>query len=973
MAESSKTQKLKSSKKRYKELLEEQKRKKNALLPQNLSENNAEELNVTNESLTSSKHSSIPEQPDVNSSVPFSEENMLPTTLFQSTTTTLNNYFTNTANIQAPAAFFDNLDQTSVNSNTSPITSYFNSSENHLNNSVGSENSIQESLNVGKSDDFLSDNRNDGLDNHENDLHSRNRIVNENNARDLLDYLNVGRENNENGVQSSVENIRQLSSQMSELIEPNMEFSNSITDLEKRNLELASQLEAEKLKNQHLLSNIEMYQSKIEKLEKDICEKEGESISQLQQENLRLKEELQYHTQSMGILVAEKTELTANLAQFELTSKQKLAECVELQQRLKASRSRVVDLEKEVNNLKSEKSLQENSDRQQSEVYEKLMAENQKLREQLEESLQDLSEVRERLRQNIEENLSLQQQNQDVSSKLSMANIKIQQLSNGISNEGSSNLEELQEEKFNLERQVSNLNQMIKDITKERDEHNMQYQQYAQQLNIQVANLSSKIDGLQMEKENLLLQEQNRIKHIGELERQLQSLQNDRVNFATQKPKKDRKDNELINQIQLEKNELQENFNQISNEKEMLLKELDAKNDSLAQLESMVEQLRGNQPDSVKLLATMESDKVAAARAVAQNKELKEQMDSMQEVFLKLNNDKVELTEKLTNEQRDSKEIFEKLQKTELHLQRLTDAIEIKDRELQNLRENLEELNKKVLQQGQLNDRLRHYEAQDHSSYALQSELQEAKQTINKLINEIHQLKQQDQAIKENSVELDNVTPGSELELLRKQMDELKLKNIELEAELSTKKFEKILLNNKPCEDHRHNEDLLSLDKEVAMKYLEDKVKRTMQNIADLTDEKQRLEHLVLQLQGETETIGEYVALYQHQRSILKQKALEKDQQLKQLDNDREQMKIKLEKLNYLISKLIKEKDIIPENMKSYENLNGQIARNDDTDSLPISEEITALLSEIKTSNLVEPSDTNLHHCSYCSGQLLIV
>jgi hypothetical protein len=29
-----------------------------------------------------------------------------------------------------------------------------------------------------------------------------------------------------------------------------------------------------------------------------------------------------------------------------------------------------------------------------------------------------------------------------------------------------------------------------------------------------------------------------------------------------------------------------------------------------------------------------------------------------------------------------------------------------------------------------------------------------------------------------------------------------------------------------------------------------------MKEVADLTDEKQRLEHLVLQLQGETETIG---------------------------------------------------------------------------------------------------------------------
>lgn len=37
---------------------------------------------------------------------------------------------------------------------------------------------------------------------------------------------------------------------------------------------------------------------------------------------------------------------------------------------------------------------------------------------------------------------------------------------------------------------------------------------------------------------------------------------------------------------------------------------------------------------------------------------------------------------------------------------------------------------------------------------------------------------------------------------------------------------------------------------------LEKRFKETMEKVAELTDEKQKLEHLVLQLQGETETIG---------------------------------------------------------------------------------------------------------------------
>lgn len=46
------------------------------------------------------------------------------------------------------------------------------------------------------------------------------------------------------------------------------------------------------------------------------------------------------------------------------------------------------------------------------------------------------------------------------------------------------------------------------------------------------------------------------------------------------------------------------------------------------------------------------------------------------------------------------------------------------------------------------------------------------------------------------------------------------------------------------------------------IKKLEERFKETMEKLAELTDEKQRLEHLVLQLQSETETIGMIIILF---------------------------------------------------------------------------------------------------------------
>ena len=47
-----------------------------------------------------------------------------------------------------------------------------------------------------------------------------------------------------------------------------------------------------------------------------------------------------------------------------------------------------------------------------------------------------------------------------------------------------------------------------------------------------------------------------------------------------------------------------------------------------------------------------------------------------------------------------------------------------------------------------------------------------------------------------------------------------------------------------------------------------------------------------MQLQGETETIGEYVALYQQQRFLLKQRQLERDDYVSQMARDHQHMQV---------------------------------------------------------------------------------
>lgn len=107
------------------------------------------------------------------------------------------------------------------------------------------------------------------------------------------------------------------------------------------------------------------------------------------------------------------------------------------------------------------------------------------------------------------------------------------------------------------------------------------------------------------------------------------------------------------------------------------------------------------------------------------------------------------------------------------------------------------------------------------------------------------------------------------------------------------------------CTETNSVSSTINLATNEAMDKLQARFKRTMNEIADLTEEKQRLEHLVLQLQSETETIGEYIALYQTQRRLLKRREVEKDTQLHRIAADREEMRDKLKQLNGLVELML--------------------------------------------------------------------
>ena len=151
-----------------------------------------------------------------------------------------------------------------------------------------------------------------------------------------------------------------------------------------------------------------------------------------------------------------------------------------------------------------------------------------------------------------------------------------------------------------------------------------------------------------------------------------------------------------------------------------------------------------------------------------------------------------------------------------------------------------------------------------------------------------------------------------------------------------------------------NNEIIPPLSPEVALLKLQQKFRKAMQDNIELSTEKEQLEHLVVQLQEETDTIGEYITIYQHQRQQQRLNLAEKEAQLQALSRDREELKAKLNELQQLVKHFLKNEKRLPRDVRSEtrDNLfsNGRMVGS----SLSLSN--TSGSSEINSLNSSSPS-----------------
>lgn len=204
------------------------------------------------------------------------------------------------------------------------------------------------------------------------------------------------------------------------------ETVNDSANIRHQNQELNGLLQIEKMRNHELSVRVTQQHSTIEGLTTELNQlrKCANTITALQQQ-------VNAHTQTVNILVSEKSDMSAKLQQRDQRIADYESECVELQGRLKASRHRVAELEKDLNTLAESHQKYDGSQQVLCTELETLQDENKHLKRLHQEACDENTEFQHQLAQKIREIDELKVIVGAKNSELEMAQVRLEQLTGG--------------------------------------------------------------------------------------------------------------------------------------------------------------------------------------------------------------------------------------------------------------------------------------------------------------------------------------------------------------------------------------------------------------------------------------------------------------------------------------------------------------------------------------------------------------
>ncbi|XP_030142275.4 golgin subfamily A member 2 isoform X6 [Taeniopygia guttata] len=784
----------------------------------------------------------------------------------------------------------------------------------------------------------------------------------------------------ENRSFSSTEGLRQLSEQLNGLVSQSASYVNgesavsstNIKEMETRYQELAVALDSSNLTNKQLVTKIEELKQQNQEAVNQLEKEKKEFEQKFSKEQAALREQLQVHIQTIGILVSEKSELQTALGHTQQAARQKSGEAESLAARLHSSRQRVSELERTLSSISTQQKQSEKHNKELVKERDNLKLELYKRSKSSEEIKQQNSELSEKVHSLVSQNSAMKLDVEDLQKKLEMAELMIQQFSSqGGSLDANQQLQMALEEKASLETQVAQLSESLRQLQAERDQYVEKLREEGSIWQQRVQQLSEQVHTMAEEKEKHMAK-------IQELEDKVAELLSTSVKPMDIEPASPPGPTaaelglqEEIQRLQQEKEELQGQYQAQVRDNEQLSHLNREQEERLLELEKTVQRYSEEAVDRQQILEDMQSDKATISRALSQNRDLKEQLAELQNGFVKLTNENMEVTSALQSEQHVKKELAKRLGQLQENLAELKETLELKTQEARGLQEQRDqcyshlqqytlafqqlaaekdELHKQFLLQTQLMDRLQHEEVQGKVTVEMHlKELQQTKESLEAVAKEnkelqaqisqlaaemdgriLHQLEEGDEAMTEEIQKPSLVIPekfeshDEMVAFVTSAMSQVEQEREDLRKQLAAQKQQcRTLLQQITAlrQEQQHHVmldggsimDTVPVEVHEALKTAMDKLQlrftELMREKADLKERLEELEHRCIQLSGETDTIGEYIALYQSQRAILKQRHQEKEEYISRLAQDKEEMKMKLLELQDLVMRLVRERN----------------------------------------------------------------
>ncbi|XP_041530216.1 golgin subfamily A member 2 isoform X3 [Microtus oregoni] len=746
---------------------------------------------------------------------------------------------------------------------------------------------------------------------------------------------------------SSTESLRQLSQQLNGLVSETTSYING------EGLVSSNMKELEKQQNQDTLDQ-------LEKEKKDYQQK-------LAKEQGALREQLQVHIQTIGILVSEKAELQTALAHTQQAARQKAGESEDLANRLQSSRQRVGELERTLSTVSTQQKQADRYNKDLTKERDALKLELYKNNKNNEDLRQQNSELEEKLRILVAEKAAAQLGVEELQKKLEMSELLLQQFSSqSEASDSNQQLQHVMEERAQLETHVGQLMESLKQLQMERD-------QYAETLKGESAMWQQRVQQMAEQVHTLKEEKEHRESQVQELEASLAELRSQTEEPPPPQPPAG--PSEVEERLQGEVEQLQKELEKLTGQLRAQVQDNESlsllnreQEERLLELERAAERWSEQAEERKQILESMQSDRTTISRALSQNRELKEQLAELQNGFVRLTNENMEITSALQSEQHVKKELAKKLGELQERLGELKETVELKSQEAQGLQEQRDQclshlqqyaaayqqhlaayeqltsekeaLHKQLLLQTQLMDQLQHEEVQGKMAAEIaRQELQKTQERLEATSQENQQLQAQLSLLAlpgEGDVEEEEEAPRPSLTIpedldskeamvaffntaiasaeekqaqLRMQLKEQKARCRSL-AHLAApvqSKLEKEAVVPRSVSDSVSEESNQALH--VAMEKLQSRFLEVMQEKVELKERVEELEHCCIQLSGETDTIGEYIALYQNQRAVLKARHLEKEEYINRLAQDKEEMKVKLLELQELVLRLVNERN----------------------------------------------------------------